>query len=321
MEKFKDVYFNVLNIIWEKNYKICIGVSYWLLGMCNNFGYVIMLSAAHDILKSSETPHLNITITTTTIQHNHTNHTNRYDCNEMSTGAILICDILPGLLLKLTAPFIIHRFKYLHRVIAVILLNYISFLIVALTPPHWKWLIFFGVMLVSVSSCLGEITFLSMSTLYPRTLSLGSWSSGTGGAGIVGSFSYAAITTAGVSPSSTILIMLIIPTLMSFSYILMPSVHFMATKQGDLSIEDENLCTNSVMEQVDDAQSVFSQPIDNVASLGNELLNKIKLLKPLLKYMIPLFIVYFSEYLINQGLFELLYFKNSFIKTHEGQYR
>lgn len=26
--------------------------SYWILGLCNNFGYVVMLSSAHDILNS-----------------------------------------------------------------------------------------------------------------------------------------------------------------------------------------------------------------------------------------------------------------------------
>jgi len=25
--------------------------SYWILGLCNNYGYVVMLSAAHDIIK------------------------------------------------------------------------------------------------------------------------------------------------------------------------------------------------------------------------------------------------------------------------------
>lgn len=25
-------------------------VAYWLLGLCNNYGYVVMLSAAHDML-------------------------------------------------------------------------------------------------------------------------------------------------------------------------------------------------------------------------------------------------------------------------------
>ncbi len=37
--------------------------------------------------------------------------------------------------------------------------------------------------------------------------------------------------------------------------------------------------------------------------------------------MLPLFLVYISEYFINQGLFELLYFKDSFIKEHKLQYR
>lgn len=26
-------------------------VAYWILGLCNNYGYVVMLTAAHDILK------------------------------------------------------------------------------------------------------------------------------------------------------------------------------------------------------------------------------------------------------------------------------
>jgi hypothetical protein len=29
-------------------------IAFWLLGLCNNFGYVVMLSAAKDILEKSE---------------------------------------------------------------------------------------------------------------------------------------------------------------------------------------------------------------------------------------------------------------------------
>lgn len=32
-------------------------VAYWILGVCNNFGYVVMLSAAHDIIKSLDLNH------------------------------------------------------------------------------------------------------------------------------------------------------------------------------------------------------------------------------------------------------------------------
>lgn len=56
-------------------------------------------------------------------------------------------------------------------------------------------------------------------------------------------------------------------------------------------------------------------------SYKERFLNSLQLIKPLTKYMIPLFVVYFAEYFINQGLFELLYFKNSFVKEHEDQYR
>lgn len=29
-------------------------VAYWLLGLCNNYGYVVMLTAAHDIISGFE---------------------------------------------------------------------------------------------------------------------------------------------------------------------------------------------------------------------------------------------------------------------------
>lgn len=49
---------------------------------------------------------------------------------------------------------------------------------------------------------------------------------------------------------------------------------------------------------------------------------KIKLIPSLLKYMIPLFLVYISQYFINQGLFELLYFRDDpFLSDHKSQYR
>lgn len=31
--------------------------AYWILGLCNNYGYVVMLSAAHDIIKRFNPDH------------------------------------------------------------------------------------------------------------------------------------------------------------------------------------------------------------------------------------------------------------------------
>lgn len=45
-----------------------------LLGLCNNFGYVVMLSAAHDILDEKHP------------QNETENSTNSLNCNKLSTG-------------------------------------------------------------------------------------------------------------------------------------------------------------------------------------------------------------------------------------------
>ncbi|XP_068779362.1 battenin isoform X7 [Struthio camelus] len=82
--------------------------AFWILGLCNNFAYVVMLSAAHDILRRPPAApqaarHL---------PHGADANGSRYDCNPVSTGAVLLADILPTLLLKLAAPFGLHLVPY-----------------------------------------------------------------------------------------------------------------------------------------------------------------------------------------------------------------
>ncbi|RNA16684.1 Battenin [Brachionus plicatilis] len=287
---------------WEKYYPQFVITSYWLLGLTNNFAYVIMLSAAHDILSDGNSNSTDLP------KHN---TTNRFDCNELSTGAILLADILPGIAIKLVAPFFVHKIKYWKRVVVVIITNSCSFLLVSLTPSNLKPLIFLGVMAASFSSSFGEITFLSMSTLYIRTLSITGWASGTGAAGLIGSFGYAALTSIGLTPSTTILLMMFIPVLMALSYVALPTVDFAKSRvYSELDTDSEERDTNEPNVE------------NNLGSVNHgSLRDKFKLLPPLLKFMIPLFLVYFAEYFINQGLFELLYFKNAFIKQHKLQYR
>lgn len=47
---------------------------------------------------------------------------------------------------------------------------------------------------------------------------------------------------------------------------------------------------------------------------------KVRVMKGLLKFVLPLGLVYFAEYFINQGLLELLYFPSSLL-SHAEQYR
>lgn len=36
----------------ENSVKLRNLIAFWILGLCNNYGYVVMLSAAHDIVES-----------------------------------------------------------------------------------------------------------------------------------------------------------------------------------------------------------------------------------------------------------------------------
>nr|BAG57546.1 unnamed protein product [Homo sapiens] len=77
-----------------------------------------------------------------------------------------------------------------------------------------------GVVFASISSGLGEVTFLSLTAFYPRAV-ISWWSSGTGGAGLLGALSYLGLTQAGLSPQQTLLSMLGIPALLLASYFLL----------------------------------------------------------------------------------------------------
>ena len=298
-----------LEPLWEKHYAKSVITCYWLLGLCNNFAYVIMLSAARDILSTQNEKNSKENSSTTTIVESK-NVTNIYDCNTLSTGTILLADIIPGFITRLIFPFIMHKIPYSLRVFFVILSNIACFLICALTPAHLEWLIFIGVGFASIASAFGEITFLALTTLYSKKLSITGWASGTGGAGFIGSFGYAMLTSLGLTPSTTILIMLVIPVIMCISYIMLPSIEF--TKFRNQNIESDR--------EIENKQSKSNETLISVKKLGF-IKQKLELMRPLLKYMIPLFLVYFAQYFINQGLFELLYFKDSSISEHESQYR
>uniref|UniRef100_A0A8D0HGG0 Battenin n=1 Tax=Sphenodon punctatus TaxID=8508 RepID=A0A8D0HGG0_SPHPU len=191
---------------WRNN------VGFWLLGLCNNFAYVVMLSAAHDILGHQGAPSANGTQPEPL--GNGTNHSS-YDCNPMSTGAVLLADILPTLLIKFSAPFCIHWAPYGLRVGICITSAWGSFLLVALSSSPTQSIM--GVVLASVSSGLGEITFLALTSFYPSTV-VTAWSSGTGAAGLLGALSYLGLTQAGLSPRTSLLTMNTVPLILLISY-------------------------------------------------------------------------------------------------------
>ncbi|XP_069840559.1 battenin isoform X2 [Dendropsophus ebraccatus] len=272
--------------------------AFWLLGLCNNFAYVVMLSAAHDILKTetNQTAAVNVT------------NSSRYDCNKISTAAVLLADILPTLVIKFSAPFYIHRIPYNYRVTLCIITASSSFLIVSFSTSVAVSLL--GVVFASISSGLGEITFLSLTAFFYSDV-VSWWSSGTGGAGILGALSYLGLTEAGLSPRNSLLVMLIIPALLLISYffLLLPPSSLPRWKfPAGYSLVDTS-----------DQRPLLEDPSSETCS-RRTMADQWKIVKSLLKYMLPLSTVYFAEYFINQGLYELIYFPN--IKmSHSTQYR
>nr|CDS26972.2 battenin [Hymenolepis microstoma] len=109
-----------------------------------------MLSAAVDILDKNHPKESSTDFKT----HGHVN------CTEMGTGAILLADIGPGLILKFVSPLFIRRLHFHLKVLLCALLALSGFLIVSFSKSIQSSL--FGVVCASISCGLGDVTFLTM---------------------------------------------------------------------------------------------------------------------------------------------------------------
>jgi battenin len=151
----------VIPSIGKKRLSLKLGVSFFLFGLINNVLYVIILSAALDLVPPS-TP----------------------------KGIIAFCNIAPALIAKLGWPYFLKgRIRYARRIVGCCTLSFIGMLVVAFHESLYSRLL--GICLASFSSGLGEMTFLQLSTTYSRSVggrSVGYFASGTGAAGIVGAF-------------------------------------------------------------------------------------------------------------------------------------
>uniref|UniRef100_A0A2K5ZFG1 Battenin n=1 Tax=Mandrillus leucophaeus TaxID=9568 RepID=A0A2K5ZFG1_MANLE len=214
-------------------------VGFWLLGLCNNFSYVVMLSAAHDILSHERTSgnQSHVDPGPAPIPHN---SSSRFDY------------ILPTLVIKLLAPLGLHLLPYSPRVLVSGICAAGSFVLVAFS--HSVGTSLCGVVLASISSGLGEVTFLSLTAFYPR------W---------------------GFAPG------------------------------GEEEVE------SSARQPLIRTEAPESKP---GSSSSLSLRERWTVFKGLLWYIVPLVVVYFAEYFINQGLFELLFFRNTSL-SHAQQYR
>lgn len=364
-------------------------IGFIVLGLTNNFAYVIMLSAAYDLLNQATT---NTDNTSSSIQTN-VQTSSTYDnyttidlnllsdslpaansnnsititaqvqpkyCNEHSTSTILLADTLPSLATKLLYPFLLVGLPTAHKAIGTAVLSGAAFIITGLTTD--QILIFTGVICASFSSGLGESTFISNTHLYGDT-SLSGWSIGTGGAGLFGSIAYAVLRM--IFPIKLIMfIMLIVPLAMMYAFfcIITPD-NESTTAEQQQHHQQTTTATNEQRQPVSSAGDPYvsiissgvvttldeqEQPIKDstkvrdygakLRTADRRLLNgsiddptdagqrfdfvaKMKHLPSLVKYFMPLLLVYFAEYFINQGLFELVYYPEISFLDHAAQYR
>ena len=162
---------------------------------------------------------------------------------------------------------------------------------------------------------MGEVTFLAFTHRFEGASVISGWSSGTGAAGVIGAGSFAALTSLGLAPRTTVLIMVVVPLGMALSFwgLLKPD----ESTSRPIGIEDNQ----PLLEEEEDTLGIIEDNDEHRdAPPPLTVIEKLVRTKSLLKYMIPLGLVYYFEYLINQGLYELLYFPTSGL-SHSQQYR
>lgn len=274
-------------------------ISFFIFGLVNNVLYVVILTAAHDLV-SPATP----------------------------KSLILLADILPAFLLKLILPLLANDtnnrnnelktneglgINYRLRLAIVVALSSIGMLLVSLNLP--LEIILIGIVMASLSSGLGETTFLQLSHHYnnqnnvnasstlgndnSNNLPINGWSCGTGAAGLVGSGLVLLFTTIFNVPIKWVLICC---TLFPFSHIWVffcylpcqPVHKLNSIPSSSMTLDEE---VNLV--HIETNESTFNENTNKSKFLSN-ILPKIK--KYFFLYMVPLSLVYFAEYSINQGV-------------------
>ncbi|KAK0705650.1 batten's disease protein Cln3 [Lasiosphaeris hirsuta] len=274
------------------------------VGLINNVLYVIILSAAQDLV------------------------------GNVPKGVVLLADVMPSFLTKLVAPYFIHRIPYATRILIFVGLSSAGMLLVAFTPPEKSVAVkLVGVVLSSLSSGGGELSFLGLTHYYGH-MSLAAWGSGTGGAGLIGAGLYVLLTDwLGLTVKTSLLASAFLPVFMLLSFfVILPrgplnraAAAAAAARKEYEPVPGQDVMHGETEETFDDipagsASSSLLAPGPAVASTAYShhshhdpgkvtFLANLRLSRSLFfPYMLPLLLVYIAEYTINQGVAPTLLF-------------
>jgi battenin len=248
-------------------------------------------------------------------------------------GLVLLADVVPGFTTKLIAPYFIHVVPYNIRILALAVISSCGMLLIALTPASRDGgtiaVRMVGVMLASLSSGGGELSFLGLTHYYGH-FSLAAWGSGTGGAGLIGAGLYLATTTwIGLSERTSLLAFSFLPVIMVISFFLILP-HGPMNNPNLKSDEYESVTTSEPSNDPAETETDDHHPSEYEGLLGNpetgaaattafsthqsssiwvQVRANLKRARSLfLPYMLPLLLVYIAEYTINQGVAPTLLF-------------
>ncbi|KAI8934842.1 battenin CLN3 protein, variant 2 [Plenodomus lindquistii] len=206
-------------------------------------------------------------------------------------------------------------------------------LTIALTPPLQDSttiaIKMCGVMLASLSSGGGELSFLGLTHYYGH-FALASWGSGTGGAGLIGAGAYAIATnTLHITPRTSLLYFSFLPLIMVMSFfVILPLGPLRAgtAKNGgyeaiDDEVRDEDEDNDDIANaeaeqdgllsascQSSSGRSFAATSKSSSGALGSFRHNLHRARGLFFPYMLPLLLVYIAEYTINQGVAPTLLF-------------
>ncbi|KAF9738145.1 battenin CLN3 protein [Paraphaeosphaeria minitans] len=280
--------------------RVC--AAFWLFGLINNVLYVIILSSALDLVGPT-----------------------------VPKGVVLLADVIPSFVTKLCAPYFIHEIPYNIRIPIFCALSACGMLVIALTPQLQDaksiTVKMCGVMLASLSSGGGELSFLGLTHYYGH-FALASWGSGTGGAGLIGAGAYAVLTNSlHVSPRNALLAFSFLPVIMLVSFfVILPLGPLRASSSQQTAygaVEDNDaLDENDELESHPENASLLASSMHSASgrsfasAKSNGLPSALLGFKANLRrarclffpYMLPLLLVYVAEYTINQGVAPTLLF-------------
>lgn len=207
-------------------------------------------------------------------------------------GIILLAVVIPGFISRLILSSFIHKIPYTPRILLVSLVSSGTTLFVALVPI--TSLRITALIIQAAIGAFGEMSFLALTSMFPDSV-VGMYASGTGVAGLVAAGSYAGLTNIlGISVKNTLIGMSIVP--MGLIIVYRWGLH---GNEGYTNLNEQQEIPE------DDRLESVTQPEaeKEIVQDSNESISPTEYFpKLLLTYMMPLSVVYFSEYVINQGV-------------------